>query len=416
FLRRIEYSKNWPYHIWGNFKPVFEYARHNRSKVIGLDCPPEECGVLEGRGSYITLRVVNEIVRNPSAKFFLLMGELHTAPGHVPAKIAEALENRGMARKILVVHQNIEHIYWELFNKGLENEVEFVAFPDNRYCVLNTPPIIVQQSYIDFLENEPDEDLLDLKHITQRIVKIARKIAGFLKIDVSGRLSTLEVYPPGDLRFLASLERRYSEEDFLQLKGKLRAGESQFLPDENIIYLSKLSLNHASEEVTHFIKLSCTTYRVPEKDEDLFYSRIMHEALGFFGSKLINHKRKAPTVEYMKEIVETGAVKGNRATEEEKIAADLVLRHLNWLKKKEWDIEIILPFLLNVDSEVFYMVTHDLGYMLGERLYAGMFSGVINREEIRSLFFINFEEPGMAFNLYKELGFFLRKVKIPKRL
>lgn len=82
-------------------------------------------------------------------------------------------------------------------------------------------------------------------------------------------------------------------EELDQIKRQIQQDESYFIPESNIIYLSSLSINHAAEEAAHFINSVCAG-KVPKRENafDAFYRRVIAEALGFLGSKIINHKRQ----------------------------------------------------------------------------------------------------------------------------
>jgi hypothetical protein len=54
-------------------------------------------------------------------------------------------------------------------------------------------------------------------------------------------------------------------------------------------------------------------------------------------------------------------------------------------------------------GRVFTLLTHELGYLLGEQLYRGYLGGLISRGEISRLFSIRFEEEGPPFEAYLDL-------------
>ena len=76
---------------------------------------------------------------------------------------------------------------------------------------------------------------------------------------------------------------------------QVASSESYFIPRIPLVYLANLSINHVSEEATHFLKHLCVAAELPTDPIDRFYANTLHEAIGFFGSKVINHKRKAAT-------------------------------------------------------------------------------------------------------------------------
>ena len=169
------------------------------------------------------------------------------------------------------------------------------------------------------------------------------------------------------------------------------------MPRENIIYLSDLSVNKASEEVTKYLYSLISGYRhIVLPDEHFFYSQIYLCALGFLGSKIVNHKRKSEKeidlIEYI------GKCKNN--IEECKIEdrdSEYVKRKIGAAEKvlyvKECEKKFLQgeKFALDIKkmfdpSELSYDVAEILGHMLGDRLYRGMIKGKFSLREIRKLF------------------------------
>jgi hypothetical protein len=173
-------------------------------------------------------------------------------------------------------------------------------------------------------------------------------------------------------------------------------------------------MNHAAEEASHFIKHMCSGEEEPRELIDAFYANILHEALGFFGSKLINHKRKCYHEKDFKELLvffRTIRVPADRHIEEE--TAHLVVEYKDYERKGK-PLRYTAIFKQKID--LFLSVTHALGYMLGDRLYYGMMQEVISRGEIRKLYYDKWKRPGLPFKAYMELVRKLRHVKIPKRM
>lgn len=407
FLHRIEYKKNWEYDIWQNFKPIFQYAKKNEIPVIGIDCMPPECETLYARDSFAAWRIIESLRRDPHRKIFVLIGETHTSPSHLPQTIKENLGKIGLEKKILVIHQNIEGIYFDLLNKGLEQDIEIVKLYDGRFCIINTPPIIVQQSFLNWLEFETET--IEYSNLENNFKKITQHLCNFLNISIKEKLKNLTVYGHGDIAFLELIKKKVSDEEFDEFRKNIEKGESHYFPDENIVYLGTLSLNHAGEEASHFVKSSLGGYHEPRDPEDFFYSKVLHEAIGFFGSKVINPKRKAQHLSHFRKIL-----KDEKCRAEEKKIAELVILHKKWERRKKWEPNF---HKFNIDSnEIFYILYHKLGYILGELLYYGLLDGKFKRKEIKSLYEMNFEESGKAPELYLNLIKRLKNVKIPKRL
>jgi hypothetical protein len=59
--------------------------------------------------------------------------------------------------------------------------------------------------------------------------------------------------------------------------------------------------------------------------------------------------------------------------------------------------------MLTLEAELHLHVTHMLGHMLGDKLYAGLLGGVVDKATIRDLFHAPLEEEGVALTRYLEL-------------
>src|SRR5262249_1090985 len=129
--------------------------------------------------------------------------------------------------------------------------------------------------------------------VKEAMVELVRAIAGFLQVHANG-CDDFRVYTTKDLNFLEDLRRkhRFTEREIGEIKRQISNDESYFISRGNIIYLSCLSIDHASEEAAHYLnnKLSGHVPRALPARSD-FYSRILREALGFFGSKVVNPGR-----------------------------------------------------------------------------------------------------------------------------
>ena len=89
------------------------------------------------------------------------------------------------------------------------------------------------------------------------------------------------------------------------------------------------------------------------------------------------------------------------------------------LKHKELDkkgIPIHSQKYFKARHELFFGVTHGLGYMLGDRLYYAFLAEKITKEEVRDLFCDPMKGEGGPFEIYKRLLRKVRGVKIPKRV
>ena len=414
FLRSIQFQKYWYFDLWENFKPIFEFARYWKIPLFAVEKSLTGDVSLEERDRR-NARIISSLVAgHPDRKWILFVGDLHLAPAHLPDRVRRLLP-KDRVWKDLILYQNSEAIYWKLAERELEDKTEAVRIGERSFCLMNTPPIVWQQSYLNWLEHEEGEiDYADARH---SFLELLKQIAGFLGIPLPPRAEEVEVFTCGDLSFLKKLadDGSFSRQEIRRIKQQIFSSESYCIPQKRYVYLANLSLNHAAEEAAHYLKYLCSGAESERGLEDAFYANALHEALGFFGSKIINHKRKCfHEKEYQGLVAFLRSSKGRRGREQELEMAMLVLDHKR-LEKKGMPIRSRRFFRTHPD--LFFGVTHGLGYILGDRLYYALLGEKISKEEIRGLF----ENPmkgkgGVPAEIYMRLIRRLRSVKIPRRI
>lgn len=420
FLDAIRFRKNWPFDNWENFRPIFQFARESGSRVAGIDAKIDGRDSLSLRDAFSGEVIAKAVTANPGATVLVLIGDLHIAPSHLPAATDRALAARGAARsKPLLVFQNSERIYWRLAAAGLERSAEVVRVSASAYCVMNTPPIILQQTYLNWLERE--EDVLDYADARTEFLTLLRRIAGFLGLPLPDEAEEVEVYTCGDLSFLDRLRARrvFREHEIDEIKRQIRSAESYFIPRSKMVYLANLSTNHAAEEASHYLKILCAPEELPKERSAAFYANALHEAVGFFGSKIINDRRKTPHEEEFRKLLASAEPFGPIARR----IARLVLAHkeIETLARGPRTNDVLKklgPTLLLIHKQpvdLFIGVTHALGYILGEKLFYGMVAGKVSKSFLRELYQDPFTRSGRARARYFELVELVRDVAVPER-
>lgn len=414
FLERIKLRKYWYFDLWENFKPIFDFARFHKIPVFGIEYSLGGDATLTKRDRESARIVASVVEGEPDRKLIVFVGDLHTAPEHLPAEVGRVLQSKGLRKKDLIVYQNSESIYWRLAENGIEDKVEIVRVSDREFCVINTPPIVWQQTFLNWLEHEEGEiDYTDARH---SFLDLLHRIAEFLELRVPRKAEEVEVFTCGDLSFLKALreEGSFSKADIQRVKQQILVSESYCIPQKNYVYLGNLSLNHAAEEASHYLKYLSTGKEFPRDPVDAFYANVIHEAVGFFGSKIINHKRKCfHEREYAGLVSYLTSESASRERHRELEIALLVLRHREMDKR---GIPIRSRQFFRSRHDLFFGVTHGLGYMLGDRLYYAMLDGRVSKAEIRDLYYDAMRKEGAPFDLYRKWVRRLRGVKIPKRV
>ncbi|NLD27842.1 MAG: ChaN family lipoprotein [Myxococcales bacterium] len=413
FLKKIKLKEHWVFDLWENFKPLFDFCRYHKIPIYAIDAAKDGSNVR--KRDQATAKLIGEIISSdPDRRLFVFIGDLHIAPKHLPADVDRELSIRDLARNSLILYQNSESIYWDLARQEVEDYVEIVKLKDGNYCRMHTPPVVAQRSYLNWLEHEEGE--IDYSDAKSSFIELVDRICDFLKLDVGAAKDEVEVFTSGDLTFLQRLKEKgdFSGKEIAMIKKQILASESYYISKAKIAYLANLSINHAAEEASHFIKNVCSGPESPRELIDAFYANVLHEALGFFGSKLINSRRKcyhekdfASLLSYFKTI----RVPPYRLLECE--TAHLVIEYLK-LEKKGRHLTQAEGLCSRMD--LFLSITHALGYMLGDRLYYALIAQQIKKKDVRKLFLDPWRGSGVPVDVYMALRKKLAAVKIPNRM
>lgn len=406
FLKRIRYLEHQVFDVWSGFRPILELARSKGLDVVGIDSGARGDDALALRDEYAARRITQAALAPDSPLVLVLTGQLHVAPPHLPRCVSRALDDRGsQGKRALIVYQNCEVIYWTLAEAGLDARTEAVKIRDGEYCLVNTSPTVCQQSYLDWVENDGDAQQ-DGSGPEQTFRQAARLVAAFLGVDVEAQLSDVAVFGCGDLSFLRLLgsHRRFAARELASLKRQVLSRESFYLPRVRLAYLATLSVSHAGEEATHFVRDACApgSMERPRTVEDAFYARIFEEAVGFFGSKLVNPRR---TCAHRKKLVRMLTDPVSRG------AAALALLHDQLARDRRFDEARGLARIL--DARTLNAAAHHLGYRLGDKLYHAVLAGRFDKREVHSLFHEPLETQGEAFSKVMDLERRVRAIRVP---
>ena len=341
----------------------------------------------------------------------------------------DELKARNLERRELVIVQNIERIYWQLAERGHQH-VDVVRCSRTSYCVFNASPLAKYESYrqtIDRWKAESVEDAgLDL---TPTIYNMVDTILRFFRLDKysyclqeDGAFPELlvdvfpEVYSDMDLDQFQEVLRAssLSDDQMSEVTYHVMRNGSCYVPRINAIFIGKFNLVHGGEEAAHFVNMTLKGEIFDRGARvypaaDLFYVTVLEESLGFFGSKLIdpsrNHFFETEFYRYHKKspaVIERETPYGYREFRE---IIDFILLHKRFEHTYgEYDDvpEKLMEGIQSSDRR-FSILTHELGYFLGQQLYDGYHAGIIRRRELLSLFQKSFEPGGEALAVYLDL-------------
>src|SRR6202162_598403 len=90
--QRIRFDLDWGYE-WAPFYELLVSARDHGEAVYGLDCMPRESlRKIGARDRHAAAKIGEIRERHPNAVIFVLFGESHLAPGHLPRVLHEQID------------------------------------------------------------------------------------------------------------------------------------------------------------------------------------------------------------------------------------------------------------------------------------------------------------------------------------
>jgi len=432
FLRRIRYDQEWGYD-WAAFRGIFETARRHGLRVQGIDCAPRNgLRFIRERDRYMAARIADIFAEAPGSKVVVVVGESHLASSHLPAAVRQALARMNLERRSVRVLQNLEEVYWQLLSQGREH-ADTALVGRNVFCVFNVSPLEKYEAYRQTLERwnqeRPDDAELDLTPTIHNMIDTILKFLGVNKYrraaagrDGAGPGFVVDAYPEVYSRVeTLSLERllrsqKVPRADIAEIVEHLKRRGSCYIPSVNAIFIGTFSLVHGGEEAAHFVNhlLRGGVGRAPQGTRSragAFYGAVIDEALGFFGSKIIdpsrNHFFETKFYRYYRKSREIVERETGFSYEEFCEIINFILLHKKFERHyRDYDHipGELLEGIRTKNRRRFSLLTHELGYFLGQQLYDGFHAGVVSREEVDGLFRRTLDGRNEALELYLDLS------------
>jgi hypothetical protein len=189
---------------------------------------------------------------------------------------------------------------------------------------------------------------------------------------------------------------------------------SCYVPRLNAIFLGQFNLVHAGEEAAHFVNQTLkgeiydwAPQTLPQ--HDVFYTAVLEEALGFFGSKLVdpsrNHFFETEFYQYYRKDRALIEEHTPYSFEEFNQIIEFILLHKKFEQTYEQYGDVPQEILDGIRSEPkrANVLAHELGYFLGQQLYDAYRAGLMERRDIVKLFKTSFLETGSALETYLDL-------------
>jgi hypothetical protein len=383
--QRIRFDLDWGYD-WAPFYELLVTARDHGEALYGLDCMPREnLRKIGARDRHAAAKLAEIRQHHPEAVIFVLFGESHLAPAHLPREVRRQLPDA----KILTVLQNIDALYWRAAGERAD-KVEAVRVNPEVVCVFNATPLEKYESYRLFLDQWSRCD--DGPDFAPTIYNLIDSLASFLEINrYSPHNSTQpkflvdmlpEVYGGSSDAILQRLLSRkgISEQERESMLACVEERGSAYLPQVNSFYIRDFQMMYAAEDAARFLHQACqglprrlNGHFVAEAAGDAgrnlaidrFYTRVVEHAVAYFGSRVLYPSRAVADSE-------SGLPLSRAACEK---AAQAAMR---------------------AEQEDFESSARDWGYRIGNQIYDAYLAGKIAPAGLRRLFLTHLDEPGLA--------------------
>ncbi len=182
-LRAVSrFDRIWGEELWNHYVPLLAWARRRKIPIAGINVPGES---LETRDRAAADAIARLRRLHPGRQTAVLIGELHTAPEHLPRAICETT---GIAPAIL--HQSAEPIAWRLERRGIAGE--WVRLSRDRYARLIAHPVVHQSTFTyRVMSGDHAESVENWERAFRYVTKRIGDIAG---IDFRPLLSLMHVH------------------------------------------------------------------------------------------------------------------------------------------------------------------------------------------------------------------------------
>ncbi len=422
FLSRISYKSNWGF-AWEHFKPLFDFAREHKLQILGLNFDSERLAVRDAHAAQIIAKFT---VENPERRLFVLYGDLHLARGHIPKYLKSELRKLNAKKKILTIFQNSESLYWKLAENRMAHTVEVLALGGERFCIMNAAPWVKLQSYLEWGErsellsqsdsgdgadDSTGPNLHEIAH--ERLKHLTEALSLTMPASLDFTIQTVN-----DLSFVSNSPalRELNRSELKVVRYHIMGNRGIFIPGPNLIYLASASVNSLSEGVSLLVHSALSGSPMIFYDaREHFFAAILNSTLAYFGSKVLNHKRKCDLEEDLRLLLERKIPRGSLPQEKlQRKVAKLVLKHCRAQREFARDKTYRAQFPQPGPGRVplFLETARCLGGIMGEKLYASFIEGRYPALKLERLFRSQFTGGRETRTIYLKLVADLERVPL----
>lgn len=374
FLKKIKWSEHWGF-PWEHYRPIFKWAQEHHVPILGINEDPKKKRItLKKRDLFSAKKIVQKLEHLENTTMVVIYGDLHLAKKHLPQSVRMQAKKQ---YRSMTVFQNIESIYFKLLKKNEESlnaQESIVKMGFQTFCIFNVPPWVKWQNYLMYLGEKYDVELKEdgVDH-TDHVAQYVKIISEDLGVRVS--LNKISVYTASDNVFWDKGHSFFNKNRMKNVEMFIEEGLSFYIPDLHLAYLARPTVNHAAGLAMEYIH-----HELSHKNQYCFsfprdFTRfIWMRSVAYFGSKIINHKRKTDTlVDLRSQLSSYSLPRPEREP--------LMLALSQKMNEKKHIIKEHGHISFKPRNKKSYIVAAQiLGNLLGETLYNGYYQKRISRE------------------------------------
>ncbi|MCM2323584.1 MAG: ChaN family lipoprotein [Oligoflexia bacterium] len=453
FQRAIHYQEEWGF-PWRNYAPLFQWARENDVRLIALNRPPELRALLDRRGQATRSQprdgterdldkrdrwaagVITDLFASAARaktppRLLVLYGELHVATAHLPRALQSVSRQfLGEPLSSIVIHQNHDGLYWKLARAGKENRSEILQLRKGLYCVLSGTPWAKLQSLVSWAEGLPgegdavaetdDEDggeptPVDYLSLMKTFGETLSELLGLKPVSWSG----LQAWTIEQADFAHGFAHRdFTPWELRLLRSHVVANRRFYLPGGQLAYLGSPSINYAAElAAIHLLRQGTRTPGFVIHGANDYFRQALDAAFGFFGSLLINPRRKCDLPQDHARILRENRARSGAKLDQ--LARQLALESLRPgfaerpLPAKSAFPKAGAPASRKLEGALRgELAARYAGHIVGKRLHLAFLSGRASAADVREVFFPS--EPAPHAERYARLLRLVAPAKAPR--
>jgi Haem-binding uptake, Tiki superfamily, ChaN len=268
--QRLRFDREWGY-PWDPFYELLRSARDHAEGIYGLDCMPrQDLRRIRSRDRHAAAKICEIREHYPNAAIFVLFGESHMAPQHLPRCIRELMPRE----QVLTVLQSVDALYWQ----AVSQNTTAVSVSENTVCVMNSSPLEKYESYRLCLERwkATKDEQQDFAPAIYNLIFSLAKSLGF-RLD-SPRNGTQPKFLADSLPEVVSVDHFPYAVENISLEEK----SCLYLASSNSFFIREFQIAEAAAECARFLHFACRG--MTEID---LHGKPVESALARFASRLL---------------------------------------------------------------------------------------------------------------------------------